>query len=125
MLHETTTPNAPPMHVYGERKHSGVGIASFVLAIFSSVALFALFVVAGVMEASTPGGINEESPEAVVVGLCLFAFLFLCFFAFVLGIGSLFQGDRKKLFGILGSLFAMMTLLGTVALVILGLMAGG
>ncbi|MGU5664526.1 hypothetical protein [Aeromonas sanarellii] len=50
-----------------EKKHSGLGIASFITSIVSGLLIFLLIGVAGVMEASTPGGIDEESAGAGVM----------------------------------------------------------
>ena len=44
-----------------ELKHSGLGIAATVIGGASTVLIFMLFMVAGVMELSTPGGGDEES----------------------------------------------------------------
>ena len=103
-----------------EQKHSGFGIASFVSSIVSGIFLFLIFVIAGVMEESTPGGINEESSAAMAIGLCLLAFLFVAFVALGLGIGGLIQKDRKKLFAVLGTVFSACAFLGTLLLLLIG-----
>jgi len=107
-----------------EHKHSGLGIASFITSIVAGILTFLLIVIAGVMEVSTPGGMNEESAGAVIVGLFLFAFLFACLVTLVLGIAGLIQKDRKKIFAILGTVFSAVTLVGTISLVMLGLAIG-
>lgn len=106
-----------------ERKHSGLGIASFVVSIITGLMMFMLFVVAGVMETSTPGGMDENSVEAMLVGLFLFALLFLDLLAAGLGVAGLFQKERRKLFAILGLVFAAATIVITLLLVLIGLMA--
>jgi hypothetical protein len=107
-----------------EQKHSGIGIASFITSIVSGILIFLLIVIAGVMEASTPGGMDEESASAVVVGLFLFAFLGLALVALALGIGGLFQKERKKIFAILGAVFSAVALLATIFIILLGLAMG-
>ena len=107
-----------------EQKHSGLGIASFITSIFSGICLFLTFVAAGVMEASTPGGIDETSPLAVFVGLCMFAFLFIALVALGLGIAGIVQRDRIKLFAWLGTIFSACSLLGTISLILIGLSIG-
>ena len=52
-----------------ELKQSGLGIASFILSILCGLLIFVMFIIAGVMEASSPGGIDERSAGAVVLGL--------------------------------------------------------
>lgn len=102
-------------------KHSGPGIASFVLSLVSGFMLLVIFGVAGAMETATPGGIDEESVAAMWIGLLLFMFLFLDFVALGLGIGGLVQRERNKLFAILGSVFAGATIILTVLLLLVGL----
>lgn len=107
-----------------ERKHSGLGIASFVTSIASGILIFLLIVIAGVMETSTPGGMDEESVGAVMVGLFLLAFLAASCVALGLGIGGLIKKDRKKIFAILGTIFSSVILLGTLFIMIHGLAMG-
>ncbi len=98
-----------PQHAE-ELKHAGLGIASLVLAILAAMGLFVLFVIAGVMENNTPGGIDEDSPQAIIVGLFLILGVVLEFIALGLGLGSLLQPNRKKLMGILGIIGSLLSL---------------
>lgn len=95
-----------------EPKHSGLGIASFVVSITAAIFIFVLIAVAGALELSTPGGIDEESVSVMMIGLLLFAFLSASVVALGLGIGGLFQNDRKNVFAILGTVFSALTLIG-------------
>jgi hypothetical protein len=105
-----------------EKKHSMLGIASFVLSLLTGFALFALIVVAGVLETTTPGGLDEKSPVAMIVGLLLFAGMGVDIVANGLGIAGVFQKDCKIVFAILGTVFSALTLLGVVGNIVLGLM---
>ena len=105
-------------------KHSGLGIASFALSIIVGIAVLAVFVAAGIAETSTPGGMDEESPVAIIIGLGIFAAGGLGLVALGLGVASFFQSERKKLFGILGVVFSGAILLVTAGLMLLGLMLG-
>ncbi|MCG9740068.1 hypothetical protein L1D32_18060 [Shewanella insulae] len=107
----------PGVAVQPESKHSGLGIAGFVLSILSTLLIFGLLIIAGVLEATTPGGIDETSPEAIIVGLLLFAFIGLTLVALGLGVAGLFQKQRKKIFAILGTIFSSVTVLATLALI--------
>src|SRR5262245_57938844 len=51
----TSTAATPAM------RHSGFGIASFIMGLLLGVAMFALVVAAGVMVANEPGGLKEDS----------------------------------------------------------------
>jgi hypothetical protein len=105
-----------------EKKHSMLGIASFVLSLLTGFALFALIVVAGVLETTTPGGLDENSPVAVIVGLFLFAGVGVEVVAIGLGIAGMFQKNCKIVFAILGTVFSALALLGVVGIIVLGLM---
>ncbi len=103
-----------------DQRNSGLGIASFVLSIVTAVMLFFLIVIAAVMESSTPGGIDESAPGAVVLGLFMIAFLLIDLLAVGLGIGGLMKRDTKKVLAILGTCIASVSFLGTVSLMIIG-----
>jgi hypothetical protein len=122
MYQDVSTADAVPQSgVPIERPHAGLGIASFILSIAAGIMLFVVFVVAGVMEASTQGGIDETSPIAVLIGLFMFALLGLEVIAFGLGIIGLCQRQRRKLFAILGMIFSGMALAVTAGLILVGL----
>jgi hypothetical protein len=103
-----------------EKKHSGLGIASFIISIVSSILMFVVFSIGAYLDVSTPGGISEESTEAVLIGLFTFFLIGALLVAFGLGIGALFQKNRNKIFAILGVLISVITTVGTVAIMILG-----
>ena len=63
---------------------------------------FALLVTAGVLDAATPGGIDGNSPVAVLVGMRMFGGLLLDMLGIGLGIAGLCQSHRSKLFAVLG-----------------------
>jgi hypothetical protein len=102
--------------------HSGVGIASFVMSIAVGVFDFAVIVLAGFVEASTPGGMDEESVVAVLIGLAIFAGMFANLAGIGLGVAGLVQRGRKKVFAALGLAFNSLAILGIVFLMILGSM---
>jgi hypothetical protein len=103
-----------------ELKHSGLGIASLITSIVAAMLVFLVLLVAGVLEASSEGGIDEESPLAVAIGLSLLAFLGVALAALGMGIGGLLQKNRKKVCAVLGTVFSALTLVGTLSLMVLG-----
>lgn len=121
-------PYAPPFAdtvdqpvVFGvRRRQAGLGIASFALAIFSGVTAFVVVVIAGVLEASTPGGMDEQSPQAIIVGLGIFGVFGLNLLGVGLGIGGLVQPDRLRTFGVLGLVLNILVILGLGGLMFLG-----
>jgi hypothetical protein len=102
-------------------KHGGLGIASFVMSILAGLITFGLIVAATVAEMSSPNGMDEESMEAVLLGLSLIAMLLVLLVALALGICALFQSG-KKVFAILGVVFSSCILFGTLGLMVLGMM---
>ena len=109
-MHYTVIPTRP---------HSGLGIASFILSLAAGAALVVLLGIAGVIE-SQPGGMDEESAGAVLVGLLLALTALAHVLALGLGIAALVQAGRSKLFGVLGTVFASTGLIGTVLIFLLG-----
>lgn len=105
-------------------KHSGFGIASFSLSLLTGFLIFIFVLVAGAAETLSPGGMDETSITAIAIGFAILASGGLTFVALALGIVSLFQKDRSKIFGILGTVVSALVILGTVALVAFGMMIG-
>ena len=103
-----------------EKKHSGYGVTSFIMSITIGILLFILFAVAGVVAASTPGGMDKQSMQAMVIGFGIIILLFCTVISTALGIVGLFQKERKKVFAILGTMFSLLILLGGVGLIVMG-----
>jgi hypothetical protein len=107
-----------------ELRHSGLGIASFILSLVVGCFLFLLVVTAGVMEVSTPGGMDENSPLTVVLGLLIIGGMFAALVAFALGVAGLFQPSRAKVFAVLGAVFSALTIAGVGVVMIVGILVG-
>ena len=86
--------------------------------------MFLVIVIAGVIEASTPGGMDEESADAAMVGFAIFALMSAELVALGLGIAGLLQKERKKIFAIFGVVFSAGTIVLTILLMMLGLAMG-
>jgi hypothetical protein len=100
------------------------GIVSFVLALVLCPLVIGLFVVAGVAEAMSPGSMNDDSPAAALLGVVLLACLAGMVAGLVLGMRSMVEAESKKIFAIFGTLFNALLLLGTVGLIVVGLIIG-
>jgi len=103
-----------------EQKHSGLGITSFVISLLVGVLIFAAIIIAGFASAHRPDGMDERAPGTILLGLAIIGFMLLDLLALALGIAGLFQKDTKKVFAVLGILFSLFTLLGTIGLMIIG-----
>ncbi len=102
-----------PSHT--ERKNSGLGIASFVTSITAGILLFVTFIIAGVMTAS---GTDAGSPEGIMVGSALIGLNIAEFVALGLGIGGLFQKEKKKQLAILGTVSSSLAIVVMMLLMI-------
>lgn len=134
--------NQPP-HTPAAMKHSGVGIASFVIAIVSiiSAILSIVLVFTGVLNMVTDNNLDIDTfadPDAVnnmllsgelgsgmsslIFGsLLLFFSLGISFVGGILGLIAAFQKNRKKVFGILGLIFNGLVCVGFIFMLVLGL----
>jgi ABC-type sugar transport system permease subunit len=103
------------------KPHSAIGIASFVVSIIVGCLMVALlFGTAILVSQRIPG--ERTYPGQTFVGLGFIFLLMIDVVAVGLGIASLFQTVKNRLFGILGLVFAGATVAGVIGLMILGLM---
>ena len=107
-----------------EKKHSVLGIASFAISIAVGILMLMLIVGAAVLNAHRAPG-SAVYPGQTLVGLAAILLLVADLVAAALGIASVFQEGRERLFGILGSIFSLGTIFGSVALIIVGLLYAG
>jgi len=108
---QTVTAPAP-------RGHSGVGVASFVIACVAFITLLATSV-SCVANIDVDFETIEESVGAVI-GLLFLLSIGLLLIGVSTGIIGVVQSNRKKLFAILGLIFNLLMLLPIVAVLILG-----
>jgi len=105
-----------------EPKHSGFGIASFVMAILVGIAEFILLIIAGVMESKTPGGLDEDDPATIILGSLLIGGAVMSFVGIALAVAGFVQGGRSKIFPILGLALNGMIIVGVIGIIIIGLL---
>lgn len=101
-----------------------LGLASFVIAMISGLMVFGLVIAAGVMAATTPGGVDEQAPATMILGLGIIGGALLALAGLCLAIGSFFIPHRERLFGSLGLALNGVIILGIVGLMIVGIAAG-
>jgi hypothetical protein len=99
-----------------ERKHSKLGVASFVTGLVSSISLPAVIIFAGYL--STTGG--EDDFDRMMIGLGLLFLLVTAVVAFILGIAALFQKNVQKAFAAVGIFFSSFPILGAIILMMIG-----
>ena len=104
-----------------EQKHSGLGIASFILSCISVFCLFFTILEAGIIEASNQGESNDNTSLLMLVGFSVLAFLFVALIASGLGIAGLIQKDRNKIYAVFGTIFSTSAILVTLYIFVVGL----
>ena len=80
-----------------------------------------LLVVAGALESSIPGGMEEESGHAIIVGFCIISLILLEILALILGLVGVFARERNKVFAFLGIGFSGLAVLGAIGIIVIGL----
>jgi hypothetical protein len=101
-----------------EPEHSTLGIASFVLPCVSGLIEAVCIVYAGILETNTPGAMDNNSPQTVIVGLGVLGGILLCLVGLLLSVAGLFQRDYKKTFPALGLLVGLLVMAGLAGLFI-------
>jgi hypothetical protein len=109
---------------FPEPRHSGFGIASFLITLAAGVLEFVFLACIGVLAVNNPAGLNENSPEVAFLGLGLLGGFFMSILGLVLGIVGLAQRNRKKAFAAIGVVFGSLILLGIGAIFVLGIAMG-
>jgi hypothetical protein len=87
---------------YRAPAHSLFGIASFLIVLAAGLLELGLLVIAGVLDARSPGGLDENSPQAILLGLALIGGLFIDIVGIALGVVGLCHGHCNKAFAWLG-----------------------
>ncbi len=102
-------------------KHSGLGIASFVISILMAILSIGIVALVTALTFTNPN-ISDESPQMVLLGLGIMGSLAMMMVAIGLGIAGLCTRNRKKIYAILGLTFATVNALGIIGLMIIGMM---
>lgn len=114
------TPGLTPVSETEVASHSVLGIVSFAMAVGTAILMAGAFLLATILSSGRVDR-SQPYPGQSLVGLMVIGLCVLDVVALALGIAALFQKGAKKLFAILGVAFSGATILGTGALIILGL----
>ena len=130
---QTPFTSVPPETDSAPLKHSGPGIASFVIGLLSillAVVAYAVIFV-GLAEYADEGVLAMPGPEelagnmSLVGGTLLFFFsLLLAVVGAVLGIVGCVIRNRRRVFAVLGLVFNALLIVGTIALFVISLALG-
>lgn len=104
-------------------KHSGIGIASFVVSLVTGIALFVMFAIIIAAQVQNPDSFKDDSAQTMILGLFVISIGFLDLIALGLGIGGLFHKKTKKIFAILGVILSGIILITFGLFMIIGMLA--
>ncbi len=114
-------------HSITRPKHSGLGITSLVISIVCGLLTVGVIAFAGYVsyqaEMAPTGGAPGES-TMLAVGICVLAVLGLSFAGLCLGIVGMIQGNRLRLFAVLGTVMNALIVFFFCGLMMLGMVAG-
>jgi hypothetical protein len=105
-------------------KHSRFGIASFIIALAVGVFEFILIAIAGVLSVQAGGELDENSPEAMLLGLGILGGFAMNLISLGLAIAGLCERRRNKVFAILGLVINVLLFFGVCGLMAIGAAAG-
>jgi hypothetical protein len=97
-----------------EQKHTKLGIASFALSLLAGFGMFTLIAIAAILGRIRHWDHDVREVAQFLGAVCLLALVTTNIAAVGLGIAGLAQADRKKVFAILGTVFAALQLVLTV-----------
>lgn len=133
---ESNISSIPPGEL-GPKKQSGLGIASFIIALVSVVLIIVSIAIAASFAAdfannelllNDPAAIESMDEEALVpimlAGLSILASIGVAVVGLILGIISAFSKTRRKVFGVIGIILNGLIVIGAVGLVVVGLAIG-
>lgn len=101
-MNEITASAIHPSTTAATKKHSGIGIASFVLGILTVVLFFVLVVIATGSALSQGGQLDPNSMQAIILGLVIVLVGLMSLVGAGLGLASALQQHRRKILGIIG-----------------------
>ena len=105
------------------RKQSGVGVASFIVGLLVVLGLAALFIGMVVVMVQS-GRRNLDESTTTMIGGAFMVGAFISLIGLGLGIGCLYDRQRKKVLGIIGLILNATVVVGVVVLLIIGLSIG-
>ena len=117
-----------PMGYYGgvPTKHSGVGIASVVLAVLSGLIVFGTLAVGTMMTVDDPTAFEDENATATkVLGFFILTPAVVALMGLGLGVGAAVQREHRKTFGVIGLVLNGAIVVLVVGLLVLGALIGG
>jgi len=111
-------------------RHSGLGVASFVVFLVYCTLFFLVFLVSVLLTMSGEPLAKPPalpSPTVILLGIMLFASVFLSLMGVALGIAGAVQRNRRKVFAVLGIVFNggfFLLFAGVMLLAALGMWSG-
>jgi hypothetical protein len=111
-------------YVLDGRPHSSMGVVAILLAAVALIVGVAVLAVGAYVDEMPPMQEADEDLLVVLIGVGVGICLLLTLVGLILGLAGMSQRYRNPLFGILGSVFNGVVMVGMVFLLCLGLIAG-
>ncbi|MBN2180756.1 MAG: hypothetical protein JW715_02490 [Sedimentisphaerales bacterium] len=108
----------PQEQYYIPKKHSRMGIASFIIALAQGFITLLVIIFAGILAATARQYDNEAA--FAFVGLFIILGMIAHLVGAVLGIAGAIQSSRKKVFAIIGLILNIAVLLFIIVLIVIG-----
>jgi hypothetical protein len=105
-------------------RHSGLGVASFILSLVSGVALVASILIAGIIGLNHDPAAPQDRSELMVIGFAVIGAAALALVGAALGLAGILQTDRKLVFAVLGLIFNVLIILAFCGVLGVGLAMG-
>ena len=83
-------------------RHSGLGIASFILSIVAFFTQIFVYTVYTIKQFSDPQWLEQESIGSTLIGFLMIVSIFIVLVGFGLGIAGIIQKEKRKVFSVLG-----------------------
>ena len=110
-------PVAPPPPLPVQKKHSGVGIASFVIGILSALGVCLTFGLSFYAQSASSQTSSSITSAVGFLGMCS---MVISLVGVGLGIAGVVQKVQSKVFPIIGLVLSALVLLGMCAIMLLG-----
>ncbi len=104
-------------------KHSGLGIASFLVGLVAGLLEVTCLVIIGILQATNPRLIDDSTSLLLLIGFAILSGVPLGLLGIGLGFAGLCQ-RRKKLFAVMGVVISSLVVAGVAAMLVLGMTAG-
>jgi hypothetical protein len=100
-------------------KHSFLGKVSVGIAIFAATAAIVVQILARPHEGPKPGSMSQADPQLIMYGVLFLCVMGVCFLGGTLGMGGIFEPNRKLTLAVLGILLNILVVFVCIILMLM------